>query len=354
LFSSIVFMKAFHEPLHHIGGEIGSMFSSFKLVKKRPDSEIKLHEKELVLENNLLKEMITQLKEDQVADSLLGHQIERFVVMRNYLNSKPSTRESDLKQYTHDLGERIEMQMRFVRARVVFREPATWGSYFWIDRGRQTDEGVLQKYSPVVLGDDLVGMIDYVGEKKSRVRLITDSNLPVSVQVIRGSEQDSTLVKYLENTASLLEESGALNREKELKAEFLNSISRLRDRMAHVVSVEAGARGELFGSSFPLWRKKQPILQGVGFNCNHIKSRENLSALKMLQVGDLLVSTGLDGVFPRGFHVARVIKLKEIKEGSPVVDLQAVSSLVDLEELTHVQILPAIYSGVDYSAKTAF
>ena len=74
-----------------------------------------------------------------------------------------------------------------------FRSSAAWDHFLWINIGETTNERLgkkaIMKNSPVVVGKSVVGVIDYVGRRQSRVRLITDSGLPLSVRVNRAKGQ---------------------------------------------------------------------------------------------------------------------------------------------------------------------
>ena len=60
----------------------------------------------------------------------------------------------------------------------------------------------------------------------------------------------------------------------------------------------------------------------------------------MLKVNDLLVTTGMDGVFPEGLHVATVTKIRPLKEGDYYYQLEAIPTAGNLEEISIVSILP--------------
>ena len=61
--------------------------------------------------------------------------------------------------------------------------------------------------------------------------------------------------------------------------------------------------------------------------------------LALLKPGDLLITTGLDGVFPPGFRVAVVSQVQTLKEGASSYELEAISTAGNLDELTHVFVL---------------
>lgn len=208
--------------------------------------------------------------------------------------------------------ERISppFQLNARPARVIFRSPASWNSSLWINAGKKSPdwEHTLAKNSPVVVGNSVIGVIDYVGNYQSRVRLITDSGLNPSVRVLRN---DGTLL----------------------------------------------AKGELHGSSKPLWRARGQLLHGIGFNYDFpdsagparelrtgipLNSPEEQKGIPLLKVKDLLVTTGMDGVFPAGLHVAKVSHVYNLKEGDYYYEIDAEPTAGNLHDLSIVYVMPPI------------
>ena len=225
----------------------------------------------------------------------------------------------------------MQLYSATVPARVIFRSPAAWNSSLWINVGQVQNESLgyelVAKNSPVVIGTALVGVVDYVGKKQSRVRLITDSGLTPSVRALRNSSLGGASQNiYL-------------------------------------------AKGELLGSSYPLWRGRGDVLRGLGFNYDNgdeegpardLRTGEvvgavpsaisrkvaakglGLEAVPILLANDLLVTTGMDGVFPAGLHVATVSKIEGLKEGSYTYELQALPVVKNMDELSLVFVLPPL------------
>ncbi len=241
-------------------------------------------------ENHILHEQIELFKQHLETESVLLKQIENH-------------EQEFFSRRKEELWKLINKQSYFLSARVVFREPTSWGSSLWINVGDRNNQvlgkQIVAKNSPVVIGIAVVGIVDYVGEKRSRVRLITDANLTPSVRVVRA------------DTPSL----------------YL-------------------AKGELHGTSEPLWRSRGIYLQGVGFNydfpdeegpARHRQSQESL-----IQPGDLLETTGMDGVFPKGLQVACVTSVEPLSEGACSYTLKAKSLVENLDNLSSVTVLPPL------------
>jgi cell shape-determining protein MreC len=62
-------------------------------------------------------------------------------------------------------------------------------------------------------------------------------------------------------------------------------------------------------------------------------------AIPLIKVGDLLITTGFDGVFPAGLQAARVSKIFPLKEGDYYYDIEALPSENHLDELSLVFVL---------------
>jgi hypothetical protein len=104
------------------------------------------------------------------------------------------------------------------------------------------------------------------------------------------------------------------------------------------------AKGEISGTSAPYFRSLRPTLKGVGFNYNFADD-EGISKgtdKAILQENDLLITSGLDGIFPPGLHVGKVRAIKPLKPGACFYDLEASPSAGDLSDLTFVYVLPPV------------
>jgi cell shape-determining protein MreC len=267
-------------------------------------------------------------------------------------------------QSQYDLiSKRLSAQLHAVPAQVIYRSPSTWNSTLWLNVGTVDNElnetDVIAKNSPVIVGTSIVGVIDYVGKNQSRVRLITNSGLSPSVRAVRGdinkrlvAEQIALLINRFSCTHGLFKTQD----EKEL---MLKQLVILQKRL--VQSESQGmfflAKGEVHGGSEPLWRSPGAILKGIGFNydfpddqgpARDLRTGKPLNGtdadktMPILLVNDLLVTTGMDGVFPAGFYVAEVTKIEVLKEGDYFYELEAKPTAGDLQELTTVFVIPPV------------
>lgn len=214
-----------------------------------------------------------------------------------------------LQELTQNIPSAHIPSSDFITAQVILRTPATWNSSLWVNAGTATNDAlkktIVAKNSPVLSGNNVIGVIDYVSPHQSRVRLITDSALTPSVRALRSGPKDPL---YL-------------------------------------------AKGELHGSGSPLWRSNAKMLTGIGFNYDFGdeyspardlrtgKTSPNSSAVPLLKVGDILVTSGLDGVFPPNLPVAKITKIHPLQEGDFSYSLEAIPTAANLDTLTTVFIL---------------
>ncbi len=214
-------------------------------------------------------------------------------------------------------------------ARVVYRGPSSWNSSLWIGAGEVDNRGqgdpLIAKGSPVVVGKALVGVIDYVGKKRSRVSLITDPRLHPSVQAVRGGEVTASLLSHL----GIVE--AALMVEPEWPA-LQENLAILQNHLGKTgLDTRRLGKGELCGASRSLWRSKLTALDGIGF-----EGEERVA------VGDLLMTTGLDGVFPAGLEVGYVVEAKKLHAGSPSYSLKALPATGELAGAVTLFVLPPL------------
>lgn len=254
----------------------------------------------LELENRQLKHKIKELQTLLVQEQTIANPTGLALTE---LTAAQERRRVELKKLTM-------LQLANVPARVIYRSPTSWNSTLWINVGSSTNASlqrtVIAKNSPVVMGNCLIGVVDLVNANQCRVRLVTDSGVVPSVRVLRGEQ--------------LL------------------------------------AKGELHGSGLPLWRQRGQLLQGIGFNYDFSDDEgpaldlrsgrpvgdSKSEPLALVQVGDALITTGMDGLFPAGLNVAEVTSLKPLREGDYFFQLEADLAAGDLDNLSLVTVLPPV------------
>lgn len=239
----------------------------------------------------------------------------------------------------------------FVVGKVIFRSIDSWSNFLWIDIGSAVNQRpggrpIVCKNSPVLSGDSVVGVIDYVGPNSSLVRLITDSALTPAVRVARGSydvERVDYLLKELKCSLSLF------SLQNDEKAKIYTQLTLLQQKLPQGAKKLLLAKGELQGHGEPLYRSQGSHLKGVGFNYDWDDRsgpardlRSASDALPIIQVNDLLVTSGLDGVFPEGLPIARVISIAPLSEGAIAYEIEAQATAPDLPNIKYVSVIAPI------------
>lgn len=321
-------------------------------------SDRSLEIERLSQENQLLRSQLESVREWLLFEDRIQEQLSRLQSISQGSFEDPFWKEFFVRR-GKELCQALELQTCSLPATVVFREPASWSSTFWINRGEKDNQKmgkkIVGKNSPVLLGTSIVGIVEYVGKNQSRVRLITDARLVPSVRAVRGNQQNSYLLEHLDALLFALQLRDDLFSSQEEKGIFARNLHYLRKNLTQSAGDFYLAKGELRGTSNPLWRSRSQVLKGIGFNydfpdvegpARDLRSGEpygaagKTEAVQLLLPGDLLVTTGLDGVFPAGFSVATVSFVQTLKEGASSYEIEAIATAGNLDELSRVFVLP--------------
>lgn len=326
--------------IHHLRGRLLTKSESMGSQDAPSDVVLKLEE-----ENVLLRSQVNSMRHWLISEGYLEKHLRYLLTLRNNVPPEDSdTIGQFLKVKTAQLAQRLEREVRSVPAQVIFREPSSWNSVLWIDVGEEANRLhnriVIGKHSPVIVGGALVGIVENIREHCSSVRLITESRLAISVQALRGGEQDRYALESIEGLASVLEERENLFKDPNSRGVFLNALQELRKRFQTLSVENIVARGEIFGASQPLWRKRGNMLKGVGFFNPSVLDMATTSSQAPLKPGDLLVTTGIDGVFPQGFRVGTVVAIAPMREGDSAYEIEAKAMIENWENLSEVSVLP--------------
>ncbi len=263
------------------------------------------------------------------------------------------------KKWGH-LQARLQEELLSFPGEVIQRDPSSWTSAIWINVGhfdnRALGKEIISKNSPVLAQGALVGLVEYVGERQSRVRLLTDAGFIPAVRVVRGGLQNRELAAFLYATESRLRLRDDLFSSQEEKIELISQLAHLFQLLGGPSVQENLAKGELHGSSSALWHVRGPLLKGIGFNYDFADEQGPARDLRtgrplgvtdgawtpLIQKGDLLVTSGLDGLFPPNLPVALVERVLPAKEGAHSYDIEAFPAAHGLNDLRTVFVLPAI------------
>ncbi|MBM3207041.1 MAG: hypothetical protein FJZ57_00315 [Chlamydiae bacterium] len=311
-------------------------------------------------ENKILKDQLDNLRQWLLSEDRIEDQMLRFKEFREISSSEDENRDF-FKRRTAEVAKILELQTHSLPAKVIYREPASWSSFVWINVGAKNNKAlgrtIVAKNSPVIVDGSVVGVIEDVRNSQSRVRLITDSNLTPSVRISRGRQQNTQLWYQLDSILCTLESRKDIFGSQDEQNAFLSFFSRIKNKVGTESQDRYLAKGELQGVSAPLWRSRNALLKGLGFNYDRadeeglprdlrsgsvIGDLSSKESLVILKEGDLLVTTGFDGVFPAGLSVAIIKKVENLKEGSPAYDIKAEATAGSMNDLSMVLVLPPL------------
>ena len=257
--------------------------------------------------------------------------------------------------------KKLESELKAVTAHVIYRDPSPWNTSLWIDIGEKENRAftfpLIRKNSPVLYRSYLIGWIEYVGERNSRVRLVTDSSAVVSVRAVRGDRQDREFITLLSLARSHLCFRDPLFDSDSEKKNFLYHLEELEKIFATKKKEYYLAKGELTGACFSKGRSFTTVVKGVGFNYDYadeegeavdvrrgksIKEKSKDIIIPLLQEGDLLVTTGLDGMFPADLPVAIISHVYPLEPSAAWYDITAQLCAGNVNAIDTVSILPSL------------
>lgn len=311
-----------------------------------------------------VKEELQRLQlEKQLLETEVGYlqkQLDEQLIFNSQLAqiTKDSHLSTDAKNSFQRTLKTTQWRLKAAPARVIFRSFDTWNSSLWINVGEATNQmhptRIVALNSPVVVGHTIVGILDYVGQHQSRVRLITNSRLNPSVRASRGGEQDFLMNEQIENLLQQMQHKKQLSLSPDDQAQLFELLTKLKQNLQPFKKSWYLAKGELLGSSYPSRAGQNVLLKGTGFNYDvadqegdkrdlrngKFSTSTQEHSLSILNVNDILVTTGMDGIFPPGFQVAVVTQVGLLKEGDYFYHLEAQTLANSLEELSLVFVLP--------------
>lgn len=286
------------------------------------------------LENGILRAQLEKIAKWLIDEERIAGQLALFDKMEKN-QATAGQGKGFFERRARHLQSLIQAELMAMPAVVIYRDPSSWSSSLWINVGEQDNEmlgkQVIAKNSPVVSGFSLLGVVDYVGKKQSRVRLISDSGLSPAVRAVRGAARNDEIIskvnflmEHLVGKEALLQDLQAFKQELESKSE------------EHYL-----AKGEIHGSGSPLWRARSSLLKGVGFNFDYPDEEGSAKkGIPLLKKGDLLVTTGFDGVFPPDLKVGFVKEVKAPKPGGYSYEIDVSPIVENLNDLETLYVLP--------------
>ena len=239
----------------------------------------------------------------------------------------------------------------FLVATVIFQPSAPWSNSLWIDAGYSSENSSfpLTKNCPVLIQDVVIGMVDFVGKKASRVRLISDPSLHIAVRVVRGNKEASRIISAVNDLQEAVKKYPCLLP----KPEFASTLHKLLECIPGSIQAENVvllAKGELQGAEHPA---RPAVFRGIGFNYDFSDEEGEKRDLRsgqrsltdpktlLIRPGDLLETSGLDGVFPRGLRVATVSTVFPLDEGAIFYQILAQTEAKGFPNFDFVTVIPA-------------
>ncbi len=194
-------------------------------------------------------------------------------------------------------------------APIIARDPGDWASFIWVEAPNET---AAQEWieAPAIVGDIAIGMVDFAHHRRCRVRLISDAQLSLSVTLSAQCE----------------------------------AASQIADQSSEGAVKCPPMVGQVRGLGGALWNSSGTLLIGEGYipgptrieicELTHI----NILRSKRFAPGDLLVTSGLDGIFPKNLRVGVVERVESDESSNTRYEFSA-KSAVDLHALSEVWIL---------------
>src|ERR1700722_17111202 len=160
---------------------------------KADSTELLAENGKLKQENLVLRTQLGNVREWLLQEERVDEQLQRWKTLSQKAEGEPGLKEY-YKRRAELLKNGLDLQLRALPAKVVFREPTSWSSFLWLNVGERDNlalqKKVVAKNSPVVVGTSLVGVVEEVGYKQCKVRLITDAGLVPSVRAVRGIKKN--------------------------------------------------------------------------------------------------------------------------------------------------------------------
>lgn len=241
--------------------------------------------------------------------------------------------------------------LNITTAKVIKRSVENWADYFWIDKGSESDIPI-SIYSPIVQGLTCIGFVDSVEVNKSRVRLLTNPSCQVAVRTTRGAEAHLPAVFAVDYLLDFLALDDRIDPSTVDIEEFYFYLDHFKSLLTKDLDSRRLAKGEVRGIYDAKTSFQKPLLRGSGFNYVYadshgpsidlklgIKDESKWSGQHLVQLGDQVITSGLDGVFPPGLFVGKVVSIEPLKRGAFYYDLSVEPLFNPFEPISHVMVL---------------
>jgi len=203
---------------------------------------------------------------------------------------------------------------------------SAWTGYFWLRGARQENERLLEKVRQLELRNDAAAQIE---SENARLRRLMDFKeaLPVrslGARVVgRGPDYMASVI-YIDRGSSdgvrvnapVIGENGVLGRV---------AVASSRTSQVQLITDADAAVGALVERT-----RSQGVLGGSGDPLLELKYIGNT---EQVELDDVVVTSGLDGIFPKGLPLGRVVESQKGKTVFRLVRVQPVADLLHIEEV---------------------
>ncbi len=213
-----------------------------------------------------------------------------------------------------------------VSAGIAYGAGYLWNNYFWLRGARRENEQLQARVRDLTLQ---VGGLQQDKEENARLRRLLGMQETLPLQYL-GARVIGRTPDYMANTLYLdrgwtsgiavdnpvLSDRGVVGR--------VILVSRNHCQVQLITNADASTGVMVEGSRAP------GVLRGVG---GPLLNLEYISNTEQVNVGDTVISSGLDGIFPKGLPVGKITASDRGKSGFRSIHVEVFADLVHLENV---------------------
>ena len=201
-----------------------------------------------------------------------------------------------------------------------------WSNYVWLYGAREENQRLHETIQQLVLRDGALGQMK---EENARLRLLLGLNETLAVKSV-GAHAVGRAPNYLSSVLYIdrgsddgvrvdlpvLSASGILGR---------TMVVSHHHSQVQLISNPDASIGVIIGEG-----RYPGVLKGSGdrvLDVNYISNTEPINE------GDMVLSSGLDGIFPKGLAVGKVVKSQKGKSAFRTIQVEPASDLIRIEEV---------------------
>ncbi len=209
---------------------------------------------------------------------------------------------------------------------VAFRAKSVWTGYVWLHGAREENRQLHELVRQLTLRDDATAQLK---DENSRLRALLGLSQTVRLDNI-GARIIGRMPNYLSHVAfidrgssdgvrpdcAVLSESGAFGR---------TILVSQHNAQVQLISNTDSSIGVLLESS-----RLPGVLRGLG---DQRLSLQYISNTEQVNVGERIVTSGLDGIYPKGIPVGKVVESRKGKSVFREIEVEPFSDLIRTEEV---------------------